>query len=419
MSDISHITVGDETYDIKDSSALKTVSTTGSGNAITGASVSGTGITLTKGETFLTEHQDLSEYRTASAQDVIDATKVSDVQINSSSVVSEGIANIPIADWTHLGLVKTDNSSGGYTTGLINLNGTLYLKNPANLEITNRGTRIPILANNLDFAIKSALCDGKGAAYTTAEQSAALERLDAQKTLVSGTNIKTVNGVSLLGSGDIPISGGGSGTITGVSVNGTSVATSGVANITNIPGSIITGDISNAGDITSSNSIYAKNLFLSSLSESSATIGSLIIYSSANGNGMLDTNLSKYILSYDNTSQRYKFDGDILNNYTLLWQNESPGSAFASQTITPSGYLNYNFIYITLYSNGGNTAGGFIIHRDGTTVRTSIPRTYSGNYVHYWRPVTFSDNGITFGEGNRDGAATNSAMVPWQIYGIK
>ena len=34
---------------------------------------------------------------------------------------------------------------------------------------------------------------------------------DKQDTLVSGTNIKTINGNSILGSGDIPISGGGGG----------------------------------------------------------------------------------------------------------------------------------------------------------------------------------------------------------------
>lgn len=54
---------------------------------------------------------------------------------------------------------------------------------------------------------------------------------DKQDKLVSGTNIKTVNGTSILGSGDIAISGGGGGTITGVYANGTSIATSGVANI--------------------------------------------------------------------------------------------------------------------------------------------------------------------------------------------
>ena len=49
-----------------------------------------------------------------------------------------------------------------------------------------------------------------------------------QDTLVSGENIKTINGESILGSGNIEISGG---TITEVKVNGSSIATSGVADI--------------------------------------------------------------------------------------------------------------------------------------------------------------------------------------------
>ena len=51
-----------------------------------------------------------------------------------------------------------------------------------------------------------------------------------QDTLVSGTNIKTINNQSLLGSGNINISGGG-GTATDVQVNGTSITSSGVANL--------------------------------------------------------------------------------------------------------------------------------------------------------------------------------------------
>ena len=50
----------------------------------------------------------------------------------------------------------------------------------------------------------------------------------AQPTLVSGTNIKTINNESLLGSGNITISSGSS---TDVRINGTSITSSGVANI--------------------------------------------------------------------------------------------------------------------------------------------------------------------------------------------
>ena len=49
-----------------------------------------------------------------------------------------------------------------------------------------------------------------------------------QDTLVSGTNIKTINNQSILGSGNIAISGGGS---TDVQINGTSITSGGVANI--------------------------------------------------------------------------------------------------------------------------------------------------------------------------------------------
>lgn len=53
---------------------------------------------------------------------------------------------------------------------------------------------------------------------------------DKQDALVSGTNIKTINGTSILGSGDITIEGG-SGSVTDVQVDGTSVVNNGVATI--------------------------------------------------------------------------------------------------------------------------------------------------------------------------------------------
>ena len=51
-----------------------------------------------------------------------------------------------------------------------------------------------------------------------------------QDALVSGTNIKTINNQSILGSGNINISGGG-GTATDVQINGTSITLNNVANI--------------------------------------------------------------------------------------------------------------------------------------------------------------------------------------------
>lgn len=55
-----------------------------------------------------------------------------------------------------------------------------------------------------------------------------------QETLVSGTNIKTVNGNSLLGSGDVVVSGGGA-------TGGTAVISFGAAPGTNIIETVVTG----------------------------------------------------------------------------------------------------------------------------------------------------------------------------------
>lgn len=48
----------------------------------------------------------------------------------------------------------------------------------------------------------------------SAQQAQARSNIGAQEALVSGTNIKTINNESILGSGNITISGGGGGSVT-------------------------------------------------------------------------------------------------------------------------------------------------------------------------------------------------------------
>lgn len=103
--------------------------------------------------------------------------QATDVRINGKSITADGVADIPISGGSTIGVVMTDNESGGFSTGLVTVNNRLYLKNAAHVEITNRISRVPILANNVDYAVKAAMCDGKGAAWTDAEKSAARERL--------------------------------------------------------------------------------------------------------------------------------------------------------------------------------------------------------------------------------------------------
>lgn len=65
-----------------------------------------------------------------------------------------------------------------------------------------------------------------------------------QDTLVSGTNIKTINNTSLLGSGNITISGGSGSGISDVTLGGTSVVTNNVAALPAYPTSLPASDVS-------------------------------------------------------------------------------------------------------------------------------------------------------------------------------
>lgn len=102
---------------------------------------------------------------------------VKDVQVAGSSVLDGGVANVPIAQtWvngsTHPGVSAPSVAHGLY------ISDNLIKIYPA--EIDNIGRRVldrPITPPNLDYAVKAAMCDGKGAAWTDAERLAALLRL--------------------------------------------------------------------------------------------------------------------------------------------------------------------------------------------------------------------------------------------------
>lgn len=103
-----------------------------------------------------------------------------DVQVNGTSIVENGVANIPIANRSESGLVKVDTSSN---RPLYINNGLLTIGMANNTEIDNRSTTSNIgiqkLINgaNVDYAVKQALADGKGSQWTNEEQSMARDRL--------------------------------------------------------------------------------------------------------------------------------------------------------------------------------------------------------------------------------------------------
>lgn len=86
------------------------------------------------------------------------------------------MANVPIATKTVNGVMRPDFYGVG-----VSATGILYVQNTSNINITNRVSSAPLTAYNLDYAVKAAMCDGKGAAWTSDEQKAARERMGVDK----------------------------------------------------------------------------------------------------------------------------------------------------------------------------------------------------------------------------------------------
>lgn len=104
-----------------------------------------------------------------------------DVRINGESIVQNGVAEIPIANRDNVfGVVKTvPYEFWGTGVGASSNDGQLrlYPASENSIDARQKINRSPISVNNLDYAVKAAMCDGKGAAWTAEEQAAARERM--------------------------------------------------------------------------------------------------------------------------------------------------------------------------------------------------------------------------------------------------
>ena len=108
-----------------------------------------------------------------------DPGDVQDVQVAGVSVLQDGVANVPIATADAPGVVSIVSSQD---SGIWNDNGKLKISYATDAEISGRlGKRKAIVCANMDYAVKAAMCDGKGAAWTEAEQKAARERMGIDK----------------------------------------------------------------------------------------------------------------------------------------------------------------------------------------------------------------------------------------------
>jgi len=134
--------------------------------------------------------------------------------------------------------IYINNEAITYGTNNIEFIGGGYIRVPSKTsDLTNDGAdgTHPFIANYDNSNLKGlGINNGRlswlnGIALTNVDVANYSDLTGKQDTLVSGTNIKTINNTSLLGSGNIDIQGGG--TPTDVQVNGTSIVSSGTANI--------------------------------------------------------------------------------------------------------------------------------------------------------------------------------------------
>lgn len=108
-------------------------------------------------------------------------TPVKDVQVAGSSVLDGGVANVPMASETKAGVIKAPFADRSFGI-LLNKDHRPYVVAASEEDITARQTVYrPLVPARMDYAMKAAMCDGKGAAWTEAEQKAARWRMGVDK----------------------------------------------------------------------------------------------------------------------------------------------------------------------------------------------------------------------------------------------
>lgn len=103
-----------------------------------------------------------------------------DVQIDGKSIVQNGVAEIPLCTKTkEAGLISIDTypSNGGLHRAN-NVTGLIRIASATNNQIDERRNQFcPIVPETIDYAVKAAMCDGKGAMWTADEQTAARKKM--------------------------------------------------------------------------------------------------------------------------------------------------------------------------------------------------------------------------------------------------
>ena len=148
------------------------------------------------------DQSDMATFKRASNGDVLFSQLVDDIQIAGSPVTKDTI----IDQFAIIGF--TSGGGGGAGGAVSSVNGQTgdVIITPASLNVYTRAeVDDAINAETTERQKQDSALGGMIAAETAARERAVATKQD---TLVSGTNIKTINGQTLLGEGNIAIQGG-------------------------------------------------------------------------------------------------------------------------------------------------------------------------------------------------------------------
>lgn len=234
-----------------------------------------------------------------------------------------------------------------------------------------------------------------------------------QDALVSGTNIKTINNQSLLGSGNITIQGGGGGTATDVQINGSSIVSNDVANLSvegtynsstnkiatmsEVPTN--TSDLTNDGDGNSYFPYYAvahyqgNGIQVERLSNLRWWVGAIHNYANA---CRLATEEDTGDLSTLSTTDKDNLvdainEVNTNNAYGVLLFESSTGTD--GSVLLADSSANYRYIEIFYKSNDGDYSSVKVYEPNGKTVALLVQRATTGTPRVYGKTRTVEING--------------------------
>lgn len=153
------------------------------------------------------DQSDMVTFKRASNGDVLFSQLVDDIQIAGSPVTKDTV----IDQFALIGF--TSGGGGGEPGAVSSVNGQTgdVIITPASLNVYTRAeVDAAINAETTERQKQDSALGGMIAAETAARERAVASKQD---TLVSGQNIKTINGQSVLGEGNIAIQGGGTITV--------------------------------------------------------------------------------------------------------------------------------------------------------------------------------------------------------------